>query len=56
MNHQKTHQTSPMAQWDSLDVLIVLLGLHSGPPRAPLDPLGPLNMPLDPIGSLRSPV
>ena len=29
MNHQETHQTNPMAPWDSLDV--------------PFDPLGPLS-------------
>ena len=56
MNHQKNHQTSPMAQWDSLDVLIVLLGLPSGPPRAPLDPLGPLCSALHVIwGPIRAP-
>ena len=39
MNHQKTPQTNPMAQWDPLDV-----SLHPlGPPGPPIAPLGPLK-------------
>ena len=41
MNHQKTHQTNPMAPWNPLD--------------APLDPLGPLNRSLRLIELLISP-
>ena len=51
MNHQKTHQTNPLAPWE--------------PPDIPLDPIGPQGRPfnpfraknnlLDPIGPLRSP-
>ena len=41
MNHQKTHQTNPMAQWDSRDVPIHPLGAPEGPPRPPWTHLDP---------------
>ena len=37
MNHEKTHQTNPMAPWDPLDAL-----------STPLDPLGPPGPPNPP--------
>ena len=39
MNHQKSHQTNPMAQRDPID--------------APLTPWDPVGLPLDPLGPCR---
>ena len=38
MNHDKTHQTNPMAKWDPLDALVT-----------PWDPLAPPIHPIRPI-------
>ena len=39
MNHQKSHQTNPMAQWDHID--------------GPLTPWDPVGLPLDPLRPCR---
>ena len=36
MNHEKTHQTNPMAPWDPLDALLAPWG-PLGPPAPPLN-------------------
>ena len=47
MNHQKTHQTNPMAQGNPLDAPLT--------PGTPIDPLRPLNRSLGLNELLRSP-
>ena len=43
MNHEKTHQTNPMAPWDPLDALLTPWD-PLGPPGNPrIDPLRPIN-------------
>ena len=38
MNHEKTHQTNPMAQWDPLDALVTPWDPLATPKSTPSDP------------------
>ena len=48
MNHEKTHQTNPMAPWDPLDAL----SAPWDPLAPPIDPLRPINRSLGLIACL----
>ena len=66
MNHQKTHQTNPMAPWDPLgiplDPIAINQRTHQMSPlilwdtiNHPLDPWDPQDVLLDPLGPPKRP-